>query len=239
MELRVRDVAKLLNVSEDVVYRWVEEGSLPASKTGGQFRFNRVELQEWAATHGHRVSPRLFSSRGPAEDLPSLHAALERGGIHFGVPGHRRETVLAAVARLPGIPPGVDRALLQQLLVSREALAPTAIGDGIALPHPRNPLVVRVVEPHVLLCFLAEPVDFQAMDGQPVRVLLTLLSPSVRAHLQMLAKLAFALHDEGLRALLAGTPSPEAVLARIRSLEAVPPGAAPGRADPIANPGRP
>lgn len=239
MELRVRDVAKLLNVSEDVVYRWVEDGSLPARKIGGQFRFNRVELQEWAATHGHRVSPRLFSSRGPEEELPSLSAALERGGVHFGVPGHRRETVLAAVARLPGIPPGVDRALLQQLLVSRETLAPTAIGDGIALPHPRNPLVVRVAEPHVLLCFLAEPVDFHAMDGRPVRVLLTLLSPSVRAHLQMLARLAFALHDEGLRALLAGTPSREAVLERIRHLEAATPAAPAGHSDPIASPKRP
>ncbi len=239
MELRVRDVAKLLNVSEEIVYRWVEEGSLPAQRIGEQFRFNRVELQEWAATHGHRVSPRLFAARDSAAELPSLGAALERGGIYFDIPGNRREKVLAAVARLPGIPASVDRALLQQLLIGRETLAPTAVGGGIALPHPRDPLVVRVEEPHVLLCFLGEPVDFRAMDGRPVRVLLTLLSPSVRAHLQMLAKLAFALHDEALRALLDGAPSRDAVLERIRFLEATPLDGPAASGDSLSSHGRP
>jgi PTS system nitrogen regulatory IIA component len=236
MDLRVRDVARLLNVPEETVYRWAQEGSLPAHRSGEQFRFNRVQLQEWAATHGHQVSPRLFASRGHASELPSLHAALERGGIYFDVPGNRREKVLAAVARLPGIPQGVDRALLQQLLIGRESLAPTAVGGGIALPHPRDPLVVRVEAPHVLLCFLGEPVDFRAMDGRPVRVLLTLLSPSVRAHLQMLAKLAFALHDETLLGLLAGRPSGAAILERIRTLETGPP---PGSGDPASHPAQP
>ncbi|HEY3215427.1 MAG TPA: PTS sugar transporter subunit IIA [Candidatus Eisenbacteria bacterium] len=220
MELRVRDVARLLNVSEDTVYQWAREGTLPVHRVGEQFRFNRVELQEWAATHGQPVSPRLFASPDPAAALPSLHDALRRGGITFDVEGSRRDQVLAAVARLPGIPPSVDRALLEQLLIGRESLAPTAVGGGIALPHPRDPLVVRVDEPLVLLCFLRHPVDFHAMDRQPVRVLFTLLSPSVRMHLQMLAKLAFVLHDEALVRLLGTRPTPDAVLQRVRELEA-------------------
>jgi len=231
MELRVRDVARLLNVSEDTVYRWAREGSLPAHRVGEQFRFNRVELQEWAATHGHAVSPRLFASRDSTDALPSLHAALQRGGIYFDLEGNRREKVLAAVTKLPGIPAGVDRAVLEQLLIGRETLAPTAVGGGIALPHPRDPLVVRVDEPHVLLCFLKQPVDFRAMDGRPVRVLFTLLSPSIRMHLQMLAKLAFALHDEALVRLLGATPSRDTILERVRALEAEPAPAPGGSGD--------
>lgn len=222
MDLKVRDVARLLNVSEDTVYRLAREGSLPVHRVGEQYRFNRVELQEWAATHGHRVSPRLFASRGCVDEAPSLHDALERGGIYFDLPGNSREKVLGAVARLPGIPSGVDRALLQQLLIGRETLAPTAFGGGIAMPHPRDPLVVRVDVPHVLLCFLRESVDFRAMDGRPVRVLLTLLSPSIRVHLQLLAQIAFALHDEALLQLLGGLPSREVVLDRLRMLESEP-----------------
>jgi PTS system nitrogen regulatory IIA component len=95
------------------------------------------------------------------------------------VPGDRREKVLAAVSELPGIPPKVNRRLLYQLLVAREALASTGVGGGIAIPHPRDPVVVRVDEPLVLLCFLQDAVDFHSMDGQRVRVLFTLLSPSV------------------------------------------------------------
>ncbi len=219
MELRARDVAPLLGVSEQTVYRWAKAGTLPAHRIGDQYRFNRVELQEWAATHGHRVSPQLFASGATTDETPRLSRALERGGIHHGVPGDRRESVLAAVAGLPGIPPGVDRALLTQLLIAREALAPTAVGHGIAIPHPRDPLVVRVAEPHALLCFLARSVDFGALDGTPVRVLITLLSPSVRQHLQMLARMAYVLNDERMKALLAGTPPRDVVLEVVRKVE--------------------
>ncbi|HTF33315.1 MAG TPA: PTS sugar transporter subunit IIA [Myxococcota bacterium] len=219
MDLSVRDVARLLNVSEETVYRWVRRGSLPSHRVHDQYRFNRVELQEWAALHKHRVSPDLFGSSGNAEECPSLRDAIERGGIFYGVPGERREKVLEAVCELPGIPSKVNRRLLYQLLVAREALASTAVGQGIAIPHPRDPVVVRMDTPAVLLCFLSEPIDFQAMDGQAVRVLFTLLTPSVRVHLQLLARLAFALHDETLQELLRAAAPKEAILERISALE--------------------
>ncbi|HBZ70588.1 MAG TPA: PTS fructose transporter subunit IIA [Deltaproteobacteria bacterium] len=222
MDLSVRDVAKLLNVSEETVYRWVRKGSLPSHRVHDQYRFNRVELQEWAALHKHRVSPDLFRANGSGEECPSLRAAIEHGGVFYGVPGDRREKVLEAVCELPGIPSKVNRRLLYQLLVAREALASTAVGHGIAIPHPRDPVVVRVDKPAVLLCFLSEPVDFHAMDGQAVRVLFTLLSPSVRIHLQLLAKLAFALHDETLMELLRTAAPKRSILERMAALEAEP-----------------
>ncbi len=218
MDLRARDVAKLLNVSEATVYRWVQEQGLPAHRIGEQYRFNRVELQEWAVTHGRSLPPELFTPR--AAESSSLAAALGRGGIHREVAGVTRDEVLTAVARLPGIPPGVDRGMLARLLIGREALASTAVGDGIAMPHARDPLVVRVVEPHVVLCLLSRPVDFCAIDGRPVRILFALLSPSVRQHLQTLAKLAFVLHDAELRKLLGRAATDTAILDRVRAIEA-------------------
>lgn len=219
MDLRVRDVARLLKVSEQTVYRWVRYGSLPAHRVHDQYMFNRVELQEWAALHEHRVSPELLAPNGSAEGFPSLHAAIERGGIFYDITGERREEILDVITRLPGIPAKVDRSLLYQLLVAREALASTGVGDGIAIPHPRDPVVVHTDEPLVLLCFLERPIDFHALDGQPVRVLFVLLSPSVRQHLQMFARLAFALHDGILKKLIARAASREAILDRIRVLE--------------------
>lgn len=219
MDLRVRDVARLLNVSEQTVYRWARKGTLPAHQVHDQYLFNRVALQEWAALNKHRVSPELFVPNGSAEPLPGLLAALERGGVVHGLPGERREDVLAAVARLPGIPAGVNRQLLYQLLLARETLASTSVGDGIAIPHPRDPVVVYVEQPLVFLCFLRQPVDFGAMDGQPVGVLFLLLTPSVRDHLRLLSRLAAALHDEALKKLL-GAAAPRAeILDRIAVLE--------------------
>jgi nitrogen PTS system EIIA component len=218
MELSAHQVAHLLQESEETIYRWAHEGTLPAHRVQEQYRFNRVELQEWASRSGHRVLPALFADAGGRARPTSLHAALVRGGLHDGIAGARREEVLAAVAQLATIPASVDRALLLQLLLGRERLASTAVGDGIAIPHPRDPLVLGVELPVVLLCFLAQPVDFGAIDGQPVRVLFTLLSPTVRAHLQTLSALAFALHDGELRRLLASADH-AAILPRLQTIE--------------------
>ena len=219
MDLRVRDVARLLNVSEETVYRWARKGSLPSHRVHDQYLFNRVELQEWAALHKHRVSPELFTPDGPTEPPPGLLAALECGGIVHELPGENREEVLAAVAQLPGIPAGVNRQLLYQLLLARETLASTSVGDGIAIPHPRDPVVVHVEQPLVFLCFLRHLVDFGAPDGRPVEALFLLLTPSVRDHLRMLSRLAAALHDEPLKQLLHAAAPSGAILDRVAAIE--------------------
>lgn len=233
MELSTREAARLLNVSEDTVYRWIRDGKLPAHRIHDHYRFNRVELQEWAASHQHRVSPELYAPNGSAAEIPSLRAALARGGVYYDVPGKTREEVLEAVSGLPRIPSGVDRSLLYQLLVCREALASTGVGAGIAIPHPRDPVVVHVDEPVVILCFLARPVEFGAFDGEPVRVLFTLLSPTVSRHLQMLSRLSFALHDETLREMLVRQAPAADLLAHLAAVEAAPPAPQPGQ-DPDA-----
>jgi PTS system nitrogen regulatory IIA component len=219
LDLSIRQVAKLLKVSEDTVYRWARQGLLPAHRVDEQFRFNRVELQEWATSHKQKVSPDLFAAEGETRKPPSLLEAIERGGIFTQVPGEEREQVLEAITLLPAIPAGVNRPMLLALLIAREAMASTGLGEGIAIPHPRDPLVVAVDEPRVLLCFLERSVDFHALDGQPVRVLFLLLSPSVRQHLQMLAQLAYALHDAPLKELLRTAAPPAEILSRLRALE--------------------
>jgi PTS system nitrogen regulatory IIA component len=150
---------------------------------------------------------------------PDVHAAISRGGVYSRIAGATRNEVLRSVAHLPGIPDEVDRGLLHHLLLTREALRSTGIGDGIAIPHPRSPLVLHLTEPIIFLCFLEHEVDFGALDGQPVRALFTLLSPSIQTHLALLAKLAHFLHDEPLRRLLRAPASREEILERVRTLE--------------------
>lgn len=212
MELSVRDVARLLQVSEDTVFRWARDHELPAHRANGEYRFNRVELQEWATRHGRPVSPELFAPKGLVRLLPSLRGAIERGGVYHKIPGLERESVLDAVTRVPGVPATISRESLYNLLMSREALASTGVGDGIAIPHPRDPLVVRVDEPVILLCFLQHEVDFSALDGAPVRVLFVALAPSIHAHLQMLSRIAHALHDAHFRELLSAHAPAEHIL---------------------------
>ncbi|MGH7680375.1 MAG: PTS sugar transporter subunit IIA [Candidatus Eiseniibacteriota bacterium] len=220
MDLSTREVARLLGVTEQVVNRWLRDKAIPAHRLHDQPRFNRVEIQEWAAARGIRLSPETAGpDRAPAASS-SLRAAVERGGIYYDLPGTSSTEVLEAVTQLPGIPEGVDRDLLRQLLVGREALMSTGIGGGIAIPHPRDPVVIHTPEPIVLTCFLKSAVDFHAIDAAPVRVIFALLSPSIRAHLRILARLTYALHDAALLEMLEKRAAPAAILDRLAVIEA-------------------
>ena len=107
----------------------------------------------------------------------------------------------ALVEVLP-LPEDVDRELLLRLFLAREASASTAIGDGIAIPHVRNPIVLNVKRPMVTLCFLEHPVDFGALDHKPVYILFSLICPTVRSHLQTLSRLSYTLQDQKFKAAL-------------------------------------
>jgi PTS system nitrogen regulatory IIA component len=217
MNVSLREAARLLQVSEKTLYRWIQKGVLPAYRLHDEYRFNRVELEEWAATH--RRPLRLPPAAPVAQSVPpNLGAAITRGGIYYRVGGRTRDQVFDALVALPGIPRHINTPLLLEMLRTRERLASTAVGGGIALPHPRTPLVLGVDEPTVLLCFLEHPVDFGALDGKRVTVLFLLLSPTVEAHLQTLARIGFVLHDPTFRRLLERQAAPEAILARLAAL---------------------
>lgn len=203
MTLTVQDVARLLNVSEKTVYRWISQRRLPARRIGDQYRLGRAELLDWVAANRADASIELFTA--PDEDpgpLPSLREALSSGGILYRVEGRNRDEVLRSAVEATRLPEGVGADFVYAVLRARELLGSTAVGEGIALPHPRHPLVFHVPEPAVTLCFLEHPVDFGALDGKPVHALFLLLSASVRAHLRLLGLLSFALRQAGfLRAV--------------------------------------
>ena len=220
MQLTARDVAQLLAVSEKTVYRWVAQRKLPAYRVNEQLRFNRAELLEWASVNKARVSPELFAEpESAAAAPPSLDQALRDGGIHYRVGGDDMRGVLRSIVELMRLPEEVDRAFLLDVLVAREALQSTGIGDGIAIPHPRSPIVMHISRPSVTLCFLERPVDFGALDGQPVRALFTLVSPTARAHLQLLSRVAHALRDDGFRGLITGVASRDEILAAAAAID--------------------
>ncbi len=219
VKITVRDAARLLGVPEKTVYRWIDERGLPVHRVHGQHRFNRAELLEWATAQGVRVSAELFAESSENEPpLPTLQRALEDGGIHFVKGGADRETVLREVVRVLNLPEEVDREFLYEVLLARENLGSTAVGDGIAIPHVRNPVLLHV-RPAVALCFLEEPIAFGALDGKPVETLFVIVTPTSRTHLHLLSRLSAALHDREFRRVLKRRATREAILEALRRVE--------------------
>lgn len=220
MQLGVKEAANLLNISEKTVYRWISQGFLPAYRVNDQYRFNRAELLEWATSRKINVSPDIFDE--PASSgvvIPSLMESLQTGGIFYRIEGNTKGSVLNSVVEHMRLPDGVDRDFLLRVLLAREEMASTGIGNGIAIPHVRNPVVLHVTQPVITLCFLEKPVEFDALDGKPVHALFALISPTLRAHLHLLSRLSFALRDDGFKAAISRQARREEILGEAARIE--------------------
>ena len=83
--------------------------------------------------------------------------------------------------------------------------------------------MLHISKPSVTLCFLEHPIDFHAIDGKPVNILFTLISPTVREHLHMLSRLGFLLRSQDVKAALKRQDPPDALLDVLsRAEEAIP-----------------
>lgn len=221
MQLTVRNVSDLFKVSEKTVYRWINQGILPAYRVSDQYRFNRAELLEWATARKMNVSAELFDEpESDATPIPGLVEALQAGGIFYRLGGTDKESALRSLVEHMRLPDEVDREFVLRVLLARERLQSTGIGDGIAIPHVRNPIVLHVARPMITLGFLEHAIQFDALDGKSVFALFSLVSPTVRAHLRLLSHLAFGLNHHGFKEAVLRQASRDEILDEARLVEA-------------------
>lgn len=220
MNLSVKDAAKLLSVSEKTIYRWIKQDIVPVYKIHESYRFKRAELVEWATSQRRGISPEgFFEPEVDAQTLPSLAEALESGGVFYRIGGRTRDDVFLDVVNHLRLPEEIDRSDLGRALLAREELASTGIGAGLAISHPLNPALIEVSQPTLTLFFLEHPVNFKAFDGQPVRMLFTLIAPSLRLHFHLLSKLGFVLKNALFMNELQNEAGREAIFAALQQAE--------------------
>jgi nitrogen PTS system EIIA component len=130
----------------------------------------------------------------------------------------KKQALQELAARAAALCGRSDREVLD-VLAQRERLGSTGIGNGIAIPHGKLPKLERLFG---VFARLDRPVDFEALDGQPVDLLFLLLAPEAAGadHLKALARVARLLRDaevarklresrdaEGIYAVLTSTPA--------------------------------
>ena len=104
-----------------------------------------------------------------------------------------------------------ERAILE-ILLQREKLGSTGVGNGVAIPHGKLPKLGNVFG---LFARLERPVDFEALDGQPVDLIFLLLAPEGAGadHLKALARVARLLRDPEVARKLRASNGAEALYA--------------------------
>lgn len=211
MDLKIKDIVDLFQVTEKTVYRWIKDKKIPCYRINHQYRFNRAEINEWILGNKIELSSTLFelSIAGRPTVFTDL---LRRGGIYSDVPGRTMKEVLHNAIALINTPPEISKEEIIAALLNREEMMSTAIGKGIAIPHPRNPMIANIEEARVAICFLREPVDFMALDAKPVHTLFVVLTSSPKRHLEVLSKISYLCRMESFVNLLERRAAAEEIL---------------------------
>jgi len=104
-----------------------------------------------------------------------------------------------------------ERAVFE-VLIERERLGTTGVGNGIAIPHGKLPSLDRL---YGLFARLEKPIDFDAIDEQPVDLICLLLAPETAGadHLKALARVSRLLRDPAICEKLRGTDNTDALYA--------------------------
>ena len=154
-----------------------------------------------------------------AETQVGLAELIKRGGIYRDVQGNSLKNVLVSLTTaIPSIPDVPADKLLWAVL-EREALMSTSIGHGIAIPHPRTPLITQPGGQFTALAFLKNPVDWNSLDGEKVDTLLLIISATAKQHLHTLSEINFFCRQEGFYRLLRERAKQEDILDFIKEAE--------------------
>jgi PTS system nitrogen regulatory IIA component len=123
-----------------------------------------------------------------------------------------KREALARLAEKASALTGRPAEAIRTALMEREQLGSTGVGRGVAIPHGKIDGLGAMVG---ILAKLATPVDFEAVDDQPVDLVFILLAPTdaTAAHLKALAKVSRLLRDEDVREAMRGAKTPEALFA--------------------------
>ncbi len=220
MQLTFHEIEQAFGIEEKALYQWLNTLGMPAVMADGLYYFNSVEVLEWALKNRITLTPGALELCGKSrhgQDV--ITPALMRGGVHFSIEGSGRDEVLEKVLDLVPLPAHVQRAPLRDMLLSREQAGTTCIGNGIAIPHVKHPVVFSGMEPVAGLFFLREPVDFQAPDNERVHTLFVILSSSFKGHLSLLSRLAFCLQEPVVQSALGRRAAGEDIIASFQVAE--------------------
>lgn len=218
MDLKIKDVSRLLNITEKTVLKWIKEKDMPFYKINHQYRFNKGELNEWILKNNIPISDNFLEISELKEKF-FISNLVKKGKIFYNIEGKDVNDVIASAINVIDIPIDISKNEVIQSLIEREEMMTTGIGEGIAIPHPRNPIITDIEHESISICMLKNEVDFKSIDDKLVHTLLIILSANPRRHLEILSKISFLCRQPEFIKLLKNHSTEETILTYIEEKE--------------------
>jgi len=177
MDLKIKDVAELLSVSETTIRRWLVEGKIPAYRLHHQYRFSRIEIENWmlscrlqkgTANFFPSEEEQIYPQKGVKKEEKgmqqfSLFRSIHRGNVFTDIQSTQKENLIRETMDRVAGDLGMDPLMVSDLLLDRENLMPTSLNNGIGVPHTRDFLLKGPTDV-VVVVFPKEPIDWGALD---------------------------------------------------------------------------
>ncbi|MDD4098280.1 MAG: PTS transporter subunit EIIA [Lentisphaerae bacterium] len=222
MILTLKELAEHLRVNERTILRMLKTGQIQGVKIGGQWRFN-----------GGQIDNVFFPGARHAdeEDVP-LHDLVQ---TQIQIPVSRlltperilldlkATTVEGVIEELT--PPLLFNNLvldlndLREKCLAREKIISTGVGNGLAVPHPRDPITTLRAPGCVIVGRSAKGLDFGAVDKKKVHLFFFQCSQSIELHLHLMGRIATLLRDEACVKTCRNAKAGEEVIAAVMEHE--------------------
>jgi nitrogen PTS system EIIA component len=213
-------VAKMFGISPVTLQRWVHQGKIPFRMRGNTVEFREQEILQWAEEHELPLTKSTEPSKKQKEPIDGLAGAIQRGGIYRDIDGDDVYTVLENSVRSFHFLDDTTRNLVFNALLSREEMASTGIGRGVALPHSRDRLDLGLNLPVIALCLLKKEIDFNALDGKPVNTLFVMFTSQTKLHVKMLSRISYLIKESDIINILNNrNVSQETIVEQVARLE--------------------
>ena len=132
---------------------------------------------------------------------------VKKGGVIVDAEGDSPEELYKAIVDSQSLPDYLSSDKLYDELIQREHLISTAVGNGMAIPHPRYPLLKNEDEPRIIVCYPKKPIPMVSPDSKPVFVFFAILSSTSKVHMKILSRLAFLIQNKEFVGILKGKAS--------------------------------
>jgi nitrogen PTS system EIIA component len=219
--MTLAEVANYLKLSEKTILKMIKNQEIPCAKIANQWRFLRPLIEDWLLAKMNVI---------PQNDLSRL---IEKQYDHVPVSRFTsvplmtvlpenitKEEALHLLTTLASEHKIItDTEKVYQKLIEREKMISTGIGNGIAIPHMRNPSSLVIDGPKIVIGLSRDGVTYDSADNQPVRLIFLILTDSEVVHLRIMAKLAKMIRKNNMASKLLKADTTQKVFQQIASFE--------------------
>ena len=223
----IDSLARYLCLAPTQVAKMAERGQLPGRRIGGEWRFSEAEVHHWLeerlgdGSHAEvsHVESVLNASVGEQKEI-TIAGLLSPESIALPLPARTKSSVVTCMVELAGETGYLwDLARMEDAVRAREHLHSTALGNGVALLHPRRPLPDILAHSFLAVGRTSSGIPFGDERGGLTDVFFLLCSLDDATHLRMLARLSRLMLEPDLLAAIRSAENAAELCQQIAAIE--------------------